>query len=181
MYDGLAMFPFCQIMIRDLPWVPEPLKAYEAITVFLISYLVEGEVHCGLPRYCEGDAHQYEIRAYKNLKDTIIVDRSGDFETAPKCLNFEQIDDDAPAFDQIPIPPGTDVQSLQKTLRREYRTFRGFKLGGYPQLWQDPFEGIDNYVIQLGPVDLDCIWGDDGNAYILLDDDGNFALTWQSS
>lgn len=181
LYDGLAMFPFCQILMQDLPVVPEPLRPYALITVFLISYPVDGEVHCGLPRYCDPEDAQYVIRAYRTLDETVVVDRSGYFETEPRLLQFTRIDDDAPPIERIPIPAGTDLRALQKALRREYRTHRGFKVGGYPQLWQDPFDGIEDYVIQLGVLAFDCSWGDEGNAYVMLDAAGRFSLQWQSS
>lgn len=182
-YQGLRMFPLLQVITSELPFVPEILKPYQAITVFVKSELVDGELHCSYPYYCDEFDDQYEIRAYTSLDEVQVVDVHEKFETYPKTIQWKLIENDAPDYDGLlgTLEENVDLKALYQTLRKAYNTDRGFKVGGYPCLWQDSFEGVEAFCIQLGTLEGECLWGDEGNAYIMQDEEGGFYLEWQSS
>jgi hypothetical protein len=181
--NGLRMFPFCQIIIEDLPFIPEKLKEYKAITVFFPSFLVDGELHCSMPKYCYEEEKDYIIRGYKSLENIEMIEYDlWKFESDVKELNFKKIEDDIPSIDELEmiLEDKSNLQETYKNLRKEHKNNSGFKVGGYANILQNPLEDIDDFVIQLTGVEDICYFGDDGNAYITLDEDGEFYLEWQS-
>lgn len=170
-YNGEPMVPVMTLFIKDLPYVPEVIKHFELITVFISVTAIE---ECMLE---EGD---FCVRTYDSLEALEPCDWQTDYIKAFP-LTPKVIEEDYPTWDSDDIPEAmrTIIIELENAGETDYfediagadESFH--KIGGYPSYIQS---GItwENYefIFQITSDDkANFYFGDAGNIYFFYNKD----------
>jgi hypothetical protein len=173
------MSPLIQINLKEVQYVPEKLKDYEMITVFIDPEDIPINMN---------ERKGIEIRLYKRIDELVpLVDRPNlDFCIRPFPLKWQQTTQEGPDYSiAMGMTDMTDFglffDDLFNVFSERYHCTDKTKIGGYPALIQDHLEfGNENYLFQIGSEEkASWMWGDCGIGYFGMDDNGRLLFEWQ--
>ena len=175
----------CQIVLRELPYVPAELSGVELFTLFMRT----DEGHPCPPTSLEDRG--WEIRTYSDLADVVAVEGPSPSRIKPAAVRWEAVVD-LPAREDAARVLSDEVFA---EIDDEFHDLAGgpadgFKVGGWPYLvqseiyWaprnQHPAE--PEYVLQIDSDEKTGLaWGDFGVLYVGRGaaDPSTWALEWQ--
>lgn len=157
--QGSAFWPLCQIVVSELPFVPESLRDIAMIQVFLD------------PEYPELWQEGEVIRVFKSLDRVVPIkepEHNSPIKAAP--VGWKLLERDLPKYDDFPedMP-----EELREAWMDEFEVYPRTKVGGWPYLiqhwvvWPER-DGLTDfeYVFQIGwEKKLNWSMGDGGVAY----------------
>ncbi|MDH4203036.1 MAG: DUF1963 domain-containing protein [Phycisphaerae bacterium] len=171
---GVYLTPLGQFNLTEAPYVPEKLKQFKMITVFIDDdYLPFDKAH----------GHGWIVRAYKSLEDLVPLEKPDvDFEIKPFPMKWELVENEGPSWeDAWGITDLTEYNLVADSeFYDRYQNSEKTKLGGYPALIQGELRfGINDFVFQIGTEEkAGWYWGDCGIGYFGLNDIGEWLFEW---
>lgn len=183
LYEERNMFPLLQIVLDELPVVPEKLKDFAVITVFIGANSEGKGVYPHYEKISE-NGEGWLIRAYTKDEKLEYIQCQSEFDIKPFPVVWERSDKDAPCYEDLEYildEDTVDLKGLYELLKKEFSTYALTKVGGWPYCIQDSIDYDDDFVFQIGSEDeANWMWGDDGCAYVSLSDEGEWYFEWQS-
>ena len=172
--ETVLLTPLAQFNLTEAPFVPEKLKRFKMITVF-----IDGEELPFDTPYGDG----WIVKAYESLDDLVPLKKPNfDFEIKPFPMKWELIENEGPVWeDACDI---TDMSEFNLVTDSEYEdryeNSERTKLGGHPTLLQGRLQfNMNDYVFQIGTEDkAEWMWGDSGIGYFGLNDAGKWLFEW---
>jgi len=177
-YNGKYLLPLLQVRLKDLPYIPPRLQN----EAFLAVFMDPDELPLDDPRNGQG----FLVRTYKTLEELAPLAQP-DMDSPVKSFPIRWIlaEDEGPnwedawnlmdmsAFNKL---GGGEIDLYYNRYHNNEKT----KIGGWPCLVQSELPAIGEFVFQIGSEDkAGWMWGDDGIGYFLLDDKGQWHLTWE--
>lgn len=183
--EGRPMMPLLQLRQDELPYVPEALKPFALITVFLAT---DAEGRGIYPSYhiSTENGEGWLLRAYTRLDGLLPLEPpTSPVPIKPRPIIWESVNDDFPCWEDLTeeAPEGLELnnRALYDLVGRELPTYEQTKVGGWPTCIQSSIELFDGYLLQIGTEDdAEWMWGDDGTAYLSLDEEGDWYIEWQT-
>lgn len=171
---GVYLTPLAQFNLTEVPFVPEKLKRFKMITVFIDDDYLPFD-----KPYGQG----WIVRAYETLEELVPLKRPEvKFEIKAFPMKWELLENEGPSWeDAWSITDLTEFNLVTDSeFYDRYENSEKTKLGGYPALIQGELGfGINNFVFQIGSEDkAGWMWGDCGIGYFGLDDEGQWLFEW---
>lgn len=179
------MSPVCQLNLATCPCVPDVLKQYTLLTLFVSgSEYDTGEVW--FPDWDDDAPHgkYWQIRLYRAGDDLIeLAPPPGTLLPRGRAMRWSHVVDDVPNVI-------TEVTSATWPVRSAYKgaSHRELsKVGGWPTFIQGAWKwrpwtnnpALPMYMFQVdSDRDAGISWGDAGTASFGLDRDGNWHVEW---
>ena len=166
--------PLAQFNLTEAPFVPERLKQFKMITVFIDAEELPFDRLHG-----EG----WVVRAYNSLEDLVPLKRPDvEFEIKPFPMKWELVENEGPNWeDAWSIADLTEFNYVTDgEFHDRYENSEKTKLGGFPALIQGELSfGLEKYVFQIGTEEkAGWYWGDGGIGYFGLNDAGEWLFEW---
>lgn len=168
--------PLVQFNLTEVPFVPERLKPFKMITLFLDEESL-------YPRQPMG--HGWLIRVYESL-DGLIEIKQPEITTKikPFPIKWELIEGEGPDWEEAWTITDLKEYNIVKesgTFHDRYHNSEKTKLGGYPALIQSELSfNHKHFVFQIGSEEkAGWFWGDTGIGYFGLNDKGEWEFDWQ--
>jgi uncharacterized protein YwqG len=174
------MHALCQIVLRDLPFVPPRLDDMAMLCVFIADDLPTNQPN----------GENWCLRTYPDLDDVVpLPARDTGSAIKPLPLRPRVVEEDFPCWEDIPIevPPECDANYYD-----EFENVSGLKLGGWPTLIQSEIfwapwnehPAKPEYVFQIDSTEKgNWVWGDSGIGYFGRGTapgcENDWALEWQ--
>jgi len=177
-YNGKYLLPLLQVRVKDLPCIPPQLKNMAFLTVFMDP----DELPLDDPPNGQG----FLVRTYKTLDELApILQPEIDSYVKPFPIRWILAEDEGPNWEDVSNL--LDLSEFNKLGGGEidlyynrYHNAEKTKIGGWPSLIQSELPAIGEFVFQIGSEDkAGWMWSDDGIGYFLLDDKGQWHLTWE--
>ena len=165
--------PLAQINLTEVPYVPDKLKKFKLITVFIDAEELPFETPNG-----EG----WAVRAYESLDNLVSLPRPGvKFEIVAMPMKWKLQEKEGPSWEAACHI--TDLHEFNIVTDSEYDdryyNSKGTKIGGHPHLIQGPLEFMDDFMFQIDSEEkAGWMWGDCGIGYFGLDDNGQWLFEW---
>ena len=171
---GVYLTPLAQFNLTEAPFVPEKLRQFKMITVFIDAERLPYEKPCG-----EG----WVVRAYESLEDLVPLKRPDiEFDIKAFPMKWELVGNEGPSWeDAWSITDLTEFNLVTDSeFHDRYHNSEKTKLGGYPALIQGALSfGLDKFVFQISSEDkAGWMWGDCGIGYFGLNDEGKWLFEW---
>ncbi len=171
------MLPLLQVMVDELPVIPEKLKPFKAITIFI------DDEH--LP-FDSSNGDGWLVRTYNSLENLIIKENPKKDSAVKRFqLNWIKEEADFPQLEDsqelVNLSELDKIDDPSEMYYDEYETVESTKVGGYPCIVQSSLEmKLDEFVIQIGTEDkANWMWGDSGIGYFGINDSGEWKMEWQ--
>jgi len=166
--------PLAQFNLTEAPFVPEKLKQFKMITIFIDAEELPFDRLHG-----EG----WAVRAYESLEDLVPLKRPDiEFEVKPFPMKWELVENEGPSWEDAWSV--TDLTEFNYVTDGEfydrYENSEKTKLGGFPALIQGELSfGLEKFVFQIGTEEkAGWYWGDGGVGYFGLNDAGEWLFEW---
>ena len=180
------MIGVCQIVVSELPVVPQ---AFSGLALFSLFMRAEN----GYPDPPVGFADDgWEIRTYANLSDVVAVDAPSPSAVKPFPVRWQALVGDLPAWDDADRVLSSEQRAEVEDGFHDLvpGPADGFKVGGWPTLIQSEISwglgpqhpAAPEYVLQIDSNEKSGIaWGDNGVMYIGKGtaDPTAWAIEWQ--
>lgn len=171
---GVYMTPLAQFNLTEAPFVPEKLKRFKMITVFIDDDYLPFD-----KPYGQG----WIVRAYESLEDLVPLKRPEvEFEIKPFPMKWEIVENEGPSWeDAWSITDLTEYNLVTDSeFYDRYKNSEKTKLGGYAALIQGELRfGVNDFVFQIGTEEeAGWYWGDGGIGYFGLNDEGQWLFEW---
>ncbi|GAB3499220.1 hypothetical protein GCM10027341_22050 [Spirosoma knui] len=162
-WQGVAMFPLCQLYLEEFPVKPTLLSDITLLTVFVAAQSIPDAEDANGTSWC--------LRAYTADDDLIpLTPVRTTSPIKPFQMLPEVINQDFPHYDDCPIPIPDKFSDDYSDL---FPSAGGIKLGGWPTLiqgeidWRTSSEGNDiEFAFQVDSLEkAHWQWGDNGVAY----------------
>jgi len=176
-YNGKYLLPLLQVRIKDLPYIPAKLQNAALVTVFMDP----DELPFDNPPNGQG----FLVRAYKTLEElSPITQPELDSPIKPFPIRWTLAEDEGPnwedAWSLLDLSEFNKLEDEIDLFYNRYHNTEKTKIGGWPSLIQHELPDIGEFVFQIGTEEkAGWIWGDNGIGYFLLDERGEWHLTWQ--
>lgn len=166
--------PLAQFNLTEVPFLPDKLKRFEMITVFIDAEKLPSDTPHG-----EG----WLVRGYESLDELVPLpqpDVNFGLNAFPMKWMIEE--NDGPSWDGV--FEITDLTEFSLVTDSEffdrYDNSERTKLGGYPALIQGELKfNMNDFVFQIGSEEkVSWMWGDSGIGYFGLDDNGQWLFEW---
>ena len=173
--EPVLLTPLGQFNLMEIPFVPEKLKRFVLITVFIDEER--------LP-YEQPNGKGWVVRAYESFEGLVRLEPpQTEFSIRPFPIRWSLAESEGPSWgDAWRITDLTEFNTIddEGLFHDRYHNSERTKLGGYPALIQGELKfGIDDFVFQIGTEDkAKCYWGDGGAAYFGLSDEGQWMFEW---
>ncbi|MCE5186046.1 MAG: DUF1963 domain-containing protein [Planctomycetaceae bacterium] len=165
--------PLAQFNLTEAPFVPEKLRQFKLITVFMDEELPYDKPH----------GHGWLIRGYETLEGLVPIERPQvKFNIKPFPIRWELLENEGPSWeDAWSITNLTEFNEVtDHEFNDRYHNSERTKLGGYPALIQAELSfGLNNFAFQIGTEEkAHWGWGDGGIGYFGLNDNGEWLFEW---
>ena len=152
--EGEELMPLAMLFLKDLPYLPEPLKDLSLISIFMSEYIFDelGDI--------DDISSCFVVRKYKTLNNLIPCDWNSSDMIIPFPLSPTLREDDFPMWDGggIPFDIEEEICKMKDEGELDYfddireGIYSEHKIGGYPAFCQSGIEtSFDGYefVIQI--------------------------------
>ena len=176
-WKGKPLAPLVQFNLTEAKFVPERLRQFKLITVFIDEEDLPFDRPMG-----EG----WLVRGYESFEGLVPLKRPiAEFEIKPFPIRWEAATKEGPDFSLA--GKFTDLsefdlfEETEEMYLKRYCSSERSKLGGYPATIQDELDfGMENFVFQISTEEkAHFMWGDAGIGYFGLDKNGQWLFEWQ--
>lgn len=171
--------PLAQFNLTEAPFLPEKLKRFKMITVFIDAE----RLPFGNPNRGNPNGEGWLVRGYESLEELVPLPRPDvKFDIKAFPIKWQFVENEGPSWEgAFEI---TDLTEFNLVTDDEffdrYDNSERTKLGGYPTLIQGELGfNMNDFVFQIGTEEKAKFYlGDCGVSYFGLDDNGQWFFEW---
>lgn len=173
MYKEEKMFCLLQVMVSELPFIPEEIKGIKFLTLFFSQQASSEDWRNG-----EG----WVIREYDSLRDLeLLTDSSTHSPVKSFPIRWSEVEDDAPGWENswelLDMSPINETKGADEKFFFEYNRYTQTKFGGFPDCVQHE-ANLDGFVFQIGSEDK-ANWSFDGSIHFNRNKNGEWSVDSQ--